>query len=242
MQSKSPHPPPPEREAFDPVAVGREVFPNPRLADEYGLVAVGGDFSPELLLAAYANGIFPWPSDELPYSWFSPDPRMLLRPMDFHVSRSLRKTLKKRRFNVTFDTAFEQVVDGCAKAPRAGDVGTWIVDELRQGFLDLHALGFAHSVEVWQEEELVGGLYGLSLGAMFCGESMFHRQADASKVALWALCHKVAPWGFEIIDCQVHTDHLESLGASEWPRDDYLDLLEELLSAPTIQGPWTDDF
>ena len=166
---------------------------------------------------------------------------MLLRPMDFHTSRSLRKTLKKRVFRISFDTAFERVLDGCAEAPRAGGVGTWIVEELRQGFLDLHALGFAHSVEVWRGEQLVGGLYGLSLGSMFCGESMFHREADASKVALWALCQKVVGWGFELIDCQVHTDHLESLGAMEWPRDDFLKLLAEQLQAPTLQGSWTED-
>ena len=227
-------------EPFDPVTVGRLVFPDPRTADAYGLVAIGGDFSPEMLLAAYANGIFPWPSDELPYSWFSPDPRMLLRPMEIHVSRSLRKTLRKGIFRVSFDTAFEQVIDSCASMPRSGDVGTWIVDELRQGFLDLHALGFAHSVEVWRQDRLVGGLYGLSLGAMFCGESMFHTESDASKVALWALCHKVAPWGFELIDCQVHTDHLESMGAQEWPRDEYLDWLDDLLRAPTVQGSWSE--
>lgn len=227
-----------DSEVFDPVTIGRLVFPDPRGVDEYGLVAVGGDFSPELLLAAYANGIFPWPSEDFPYSWFSPDPRMLLRPMEFHCSRSLRKTLRRRRWTVSFDTVFEEVLDACAEAPRSGDPGTWIVEELRQGFLELHAQGFAHSVEVWQRDELVGGLYGLSLGGMFCGESMFHRQNDASKVALWALCRRLADWGFEFIDCQVHTAHLESLGAREWSRDEFLSRLCEALKAPTHRGLW----
>ena len=133
------------------------------------------------------------------------------------------------------------MVDGCAAAPRAGDVGTWIVPELRQGFVDLHRLGFAHSVEVWNEDRLVGGLYGLSLGGMFCGESMFQTESDASKVALWALCQKVVGWGFELIDCQVYTEHLESLGAVEWPRSDFLDLLTLALDMPTRQGSWADD-
>lgn len=240
---KKPSTPPQDssQERFDPVALGRLVFPNPREADDYGLVAIGGDYRPEMLLAAYANGIFPWPSDELPFSWFSPDPRLILRPMDFHTSRSLRKTLKSRRFTTTFDQDFEAVIDGCAAAPRAGDVGTWIVDELRRGFLELHQLGFAHSVEVWDGDRLAGGLYGLSLGAMFCGESMFHRESNASKVALWALCRQTAEWGFELIDCQVHTDHLESLGAMECSRHEFLDALDFALQAPTRQGSWSDE-
>ncbi|MEM1204156.1 MAG: leucyl/phenylalanyl-tRNA--protein transferase [Acidobacteriota bacterium] len=215
------------------------VFPNPRHADEYGLVAVGGDFRPQMLIAAYAAGIFPWPTDEFPYAWFSPDPRMILLPSDFHRSRSLRKTLRRGRFRTTFDTAFERVIGHCAEVPRANDGATWIADELRYGFIELHRLGLAHSVEVWRGDDLVGGLYGTSLGAMFGGESMFSLEPDASKIALSALVDLCQAWDLRFIDCQVHSDHLESLGAEEWPRDVFLDELAEALEAPTRLGAWT---
>ncbi|MEM8932898.1 MAG: leucyl/phenylalanyl-tRNA--protein transferase [Acidobacteriota bacterium] len=214
------------------------LFPDPRLADEHGLVAVGGDFRPETLLSAYATGIFPWPSDDLVYAWVSPDPRLILSPSDMRVSKSLAKTLRRGALRITFDTAFEAVVEACAQAERPDQNGTWIVEELRAGFSELHRQGLAHSVETWLDDELVGGLYGLSLGAMFCGESMFHAVTDASKVALFALARQLEAWSFHFIDCQVPTPHLLSLGARRVPRDEYLDALSVALDVPTRRGSW----
>lgn len=214
-------------------------FPDPRRAADHGLVAVGGGYHPRMLLAAYLSGIFPWPSEELPHAWFSPNPRMVLLPEELHVSRSLRKTLRRRRFRITWDRCFGRVIDQCSAAERPGQGGTWISDELVDGFLELHRLGFAHSVEVWRRDRLVGGLYGLSLGAMFCGESMFHLERDASKVAFVALVERVRGWGFHFVDCQVHTELMESFGAREWPRNDFLDELETALREPTRRGPWS---
>ena len=213
-------------------------FPDPRLADEHGLVAVGGDFRPETLLSAYASGIFPWPSDDLVYAWVSPDPRLILLPTEMRVSKSLAKTLRRGALTTTFDTAFDAVMEACATANRPDQNGTWIVDELRAGFAQLHRQGLAHSVETWLDGKLVGGLYGLSLGAMFCGESMFHTVPDASKVALHALAQRLAAWSFHFIDCQVPTPHLLSLGAHPVPRDEYLDALTIALDAPTRHGSW----
>jgi len=195
--------------------------------------------TPQILLGAYASGIFPWPSRELPYAWFSPNPRMVLRPEELHVSRSLLKTIRKQRFRTTRDTRFEQVIRACAAAYRPGQGGTWINEELIQGFLGLHRMGLAHSVETWNGRRLVGGLYGISLGSVFCGESMFQRQTDASKVAFVALVEKLREWQFRLVDCQVHTDHLAQFGAREWPRDRFLDELQTALEAPTHRGSWT---
>ncbi len=214
-------------------------FPDPRQASDYGLVAVGGSYHPRMLIAAYAAGIFPWPSRELPYSWFSPNPRMVLRPEDLHVSRSLRKTIRKQQFRITRDTRFEQVIRACAAAYRPGQGGTWINEELIQGFLGLHRMGLAHSVESWRGRRLVGGLYGIGLGSVFCGESMFQRQTDASKVAFVHLVEKLREWDFRLVDCQVYTDHLARFGASEWPRDRFLDELEIALEDPTRRGSWS---
>ena len=219
--------------------ISQLAFPDPREADDEGLVAIGGDFCPERLLMAYAMGIFPWPCPGLPHAWFSPNPRMILYPDELRVSRSLRKTLRSGRFRTSFDQAFTEVVESCARVPRLGQSGTWILPELRRGFHELHRLGFAHSVETWQGGELVGGLYGLSLGAMFCGESMFFRVPDASKVAFVALVERLRDWGFHFVDCQVHTDHLESLGAQEISRDVFLELLEEAKMETTRRGAWT---
>ena len=215
-------------------------FPDPRGAADHGLVAVGGDYRPEMLLTAYAHGIFPWPCEGLSHAWFSPNPRMVLLPEELHISRSLRKTLRLGRFRVTFDTAFEEVILLCAAAERPGQSGTWISDELIAGFLELHRLGVAHSVECWREERLVGGLYGLGLGMVFCGESMFHTERDASKVAFVTLVERLRGWGFRLVDCQIHTRHLEQLGAREWDRDDFLDQLEMAVQYPTRRGPWTE--
>ncbi len=216
-------------------------WPDPRHAADHGLLAVGGDYRPEVLLTAYAHGIFPWPNREMPYAWFSPNPRMILLPEQLHVSRSLRKTLSKGCFRVTFDTAFGEVVRRCAMAPRPDQDGTWITQELMESFVELHRLGLAHSVETWLDGQLVGGLYGLSLGAVFCGESMFHRETDASKVAFVTLVRQLRAWGFQLVDCQIHTELLESLGAREWDRDDFLDRLETAIRRPTRRGLWTMD-
>ncbi len=214
-------------------------FPNPRSAPDHGLLAIGGTYHPKMLLAAYASGIFPWPHEEMPYAWFSPDPRLVLAPQQLHVPRSLRKLLRRGTFRVSYDTCFDEVIRRCAAAPRPQGEGTWINDELLDGFRALHRAGLAHSVETWRGEHLAGGLYGLSLGSMFFGESMFRLEPDASKVAFVDLVRRVGGWGFSLIDCQVHTEHLQRFGAVECPRDDFLDALEEALRQPTRRGSWT---
>lgn len=198
------------------------LFPPLEQALKYpnGLLAAGGDLSPIRLVNAYARGIFPWYEEGQDILWWSPDPRTVVAPQDIHISRSLRKTLKKERFQVTNDTAFEQVIDACA-APRARQDGTWITPEMRAAYLELHRLGIAHSVEVWYGDQLVGGLYGPAIGRVFFGESMFSRMTDASKVGFVTLGHHLAEWGFELIDCQVYTRHLASLGATEIPRSEF---------------------
>lgn len=216
-------------------------FPDPRWADDYGLVALGGDYRPERLLAAYACGIFPWPSEELPYAWFSPNPRLVLRPDELYVSRSLRKTLRKGRFRVTYDVAFDDVIGRCAAASRPAGAGTWLTRELVGGLSALHRLGFAHSVESWRGGELVGGLYGISLGSLFCGESMFFTERDASKAAFVHLVERLRSWRFRMVDCQVYTEHLARFGAHEWPRDKFLDELDLAVREPTRRGPWTEE-
>lgn len=216
------------------------VFPDPREAADHGLLAVGGDYRPELLLAAYAQGIFPWPNQGMPHAWFSPNPRMVLLPEELHVSRSLRKTLRQERFRITFDTAFDAVMHRCATVDRPDQAGTWISKELMAGFAALHRLGLAHSVECWADERLVGGLYGLGLGTVFCGESMFHLERDASKVAFVALVRRLQAWQFRMVDCQVYTEHLEKLGAREWDREDFLVQLKAAVRQPTRRGPWSE--
>lgn len=213
------------------------LFPPVHHAED-GLLAVGGDLSPKRLLLAYANGIFPWYSGDEPILWWSPDPRTILAPEEFHVSQSLKKALKRGVFRVTLDTAFEQVVSGCARAPRKREQGTWITPEMKTAYTRLHRSGFAHSIECWQEEALAGGLYGVSLGACFFGESMFSRVPNASKVALATLVELCKRWEFEFIDCQLSSPHLIRLGAKEIPRDDYLRLLRRALHGKTRRGKW----
>ena len=198
-------------------------FPDTELAleDPNGLLAVGGDLSLERLVTAYAQGIFPWFSDGQPILWWSPDPRMTLSPSDLHIGRTLRKLLKKRQFRITCDTAFEEVIQACAETPRNEDAGTWITDEMMDAYTDLHEAGFAHSVEAWQEDTLVGGLYGVSLGKAFFGESMFSRVSGASKVAFATLATQLKQWEFEVIDCQVQTDYLASFGAKDISRAEF---------------------
>lgn len=218
----------------------RMLFPDPRTADADGLVAYGGDLHPDRVLAAYAQGIFPWPHDaRWPLLWFSPDPRVVLLPAQLHVSHSLRKTLHKQTFTVRYDTAFADVIRHCAEVPRPGQHGTWITGQMIDAYCTLHTLGFAHSVEAWWEETLVGGLYGISLGAAFFGESMFARRPNASKVALVSLARQLHAWEFHFIDCQMPTPHLSSLGAVPWRRTDFLQALARALELPTRRGPWT---
>jgi len=216
-----------------------EAFPPADRADADGLLAVGGDLKPKRLLAAYASGIFPWYSEGLPILWHSPDPRFVLRPDRIHLSRSLKKTIKRKIFEVRYDTAFEEVIDGCARQHRPAQRGTWITRDMRQAYLALHRLGFAHSVESWADGKLQGGLYGVSLGAAFFGESMFARAADASKVALATLAERLVSWDFQMIDCQMETEHLSRFGAEAWPRRRFLAALGEALRVPTRRGPWT---
>ena len=214
------------------------VFPPPDYADPSGLLAVGGDLSSGRLLEAYRAGIFPWYSEDQPLLWWSPDPRLILELADFKLSRSLRKSMNKKVFQVTFDRVFEDVIRACAAVPRDGQAGTWITEEMQGAYINLHGLGFAHSVESWFDGELVGGLYGVSLGRAFFGESMFHHKADASKVALATLVEKLKTWDFHFIDAQMTTDHLLSLGAQEIPRRMFLKRLHSALRHPTKRGKW----
>lgn len=215
-------------------------FPDPRDCGSEGLVAYGGDLFPERLVSAYAHGIFPWYNED-PILWFSPDPRMVLRPEDLVVNRTLQKNLRRQRYEVRLDTAFEQVIDACSTATRPDQDGTWINPDMIEAYCKLHELGFAHSAEAWLGDELVGGIYGVSLGGAFFGESMFARRSDASKVAFVYLMRQIEAWGFDFLDCQVHTDHLERLGAREWPRDKFLTALERSLEKPTRRGVWSFD-
>jgi len=203
-----------------------------------GLLAAGGDLSPQRLLHAYRLGIFPWFSEGEPILWWSPDPRMVLFPNELTVSRSLRKALRKGVFQVRADTAFEQVMEGC-RQPRPGQPGTWITEEMTQAYCRLHALGAAHSVETWRDGQLVGGLYGIALGHMFYGESMFSRESDASKAALVGLVGQLDSWGFGMIDCQMRTPLLASFAAREIPRSEFTRRMSELVNYPDIPGPWT---
>ena len=215
-------------------------FPNSHQADADGLLAYGGDLHPERLLAAYAQGIFPWPGGEdWPILWYSPDPRMVLVPETLHISQSLRKTLKKGLFEVRFDTAFAQVIRACATVPRAQQPGTWITADMIEAYGLLHELGFAHAIEAWADGELVGGLYGVSLGAAFFGESMFARRPDASKVAFVHLVQHLQAWQFHFVDCQMYTDHLARFGAVLWRREQFLRALARALQEPTRRGRWT---
>jgi leucyl/phenylalanyl-tRNA--protein transferase len=214
-------------------------FPPPRFATREGLLAFGGDLSERRLLLAYRMGIFPWYSDGEPILWWSPDPRLVLYPHEFHVSHSLLKVVKRGDFTITLDTAFDRVIGECGRVRRETGEGTWIVAEMRDAYCALHRSGFAHSVETWQDGELAGGLYGVSLGRCFFGESMFTRVTNASKVALAGLVAFLIKADFELIDCQVTTGHLQRMGAREISRKRYLQALEKALDGPTCAGKWT---
>jgi len=215
------------------------VFPSPQLARKEGLLAVGGDLSQERLLLAYRMGIFPWYSEDEPIMWWSPDPRLVLYPSEFRVSRSLKKTIKKQMFKLTVDEAFESVINACARSRTKADEGTWIVEEMIAAYYRLHESGLAHSVEVWQDGKLVGGLYGVSLGKCFFGESMFTHISNASKVALVTLVQHLQALEFDFIDCQISTPHLLRFGAQEIPRTRFLRELEQALKFPTLKGKWS---
>lgn len=217
------------------------VFPPPERASHEGLVAVGGDTRPERLMLAYSQGIFPWPHQGMPLLWFSPDPRFVIPLEHAHVGRSLRKRVRSGDYEIRADTAFARVLEGCAGVPRPGQDGTWITDEIRNGYLALHERGYAHSIEAWKDGELVGGLYGVSLGKSFCGESMFALAPDASKVAMVTLLGNLVHWGFHFVDCQVYTEHLERFGAMEMPRAEFLQALRLAVAEPSRPGPWLFD-
>ena len=213
-------------------------FPPVHLATPEGLLAVGGDLSPERLLLAYQSGIFPWFSDGDPILWWSPDPRLVIYPQELKISRSLNKTIRKGRFTVTMDTHFEQVIHRCGQTRVQSDQGTWITSGMEKAYTRLHTMGYAHSVETWYQSQIVGGLYGISLGRCFFGESMFSTMSDASKVALVALRDYVRALKFHFIDCQLPTDHLISLGGRKISRDDFMLQLELALRYPTRKGNW----
>ena len=213
-------------------------FPPAWLARSDGLLCIGGDLSCERILLAYQNGIFPWFSDNEPILWWSPDPRLVLYPPEIRISRSLKKTLKKDRFRITVDQAFAQTISGCARPRKDPDEGTWLVDEMKEAYMELHRRGHAHSVETWHQDRLVGGLYGVELGCVFFGESMFSLEPDASKAALVALTRHLQDHGFDFIDCQVTTDHLCRMGAVEIPRFRFLDLLGRAIIRQPDPGIW----
>lgn len=213
-------------------------FPPPGLAEKEGLLAVGGDLSVKRLLLAYGMGIFPWYSEDEPILWWSPDPRLVLYPAEIRVSRSMRKILSKNRFTTTMDTCFKEVITACAEVRTGVNEGTWIGKEMITAYCRLHAAGYAHSVETWEDGALVGGLYGISLGRCFFGESMFTTVSNASKVAFVRLVEFLTARAFTLVDCQVSTGHLKRFGAREIPRTDFLDQLAAALEAPTLVGSW----
>jgi leucyl/phenylalanyl-tRNA--protein transferase len=216
------------------------VFPPVHLAED-GLLAVGGDLSPERLILAYKSGIFPWYSEGQPILWHSPNPRMVLQTASLRVPRSLRKTLRHEPYRLTMDTSFAEVIDACATAPRPDQGGAWITDDMKAAYIELHRRGLAHSIEAWQGDALAGGLYGVSLGSVFFGESMFARSPDASKIAFVTAVRQLETWAITLVDCQVYTDHLARFGGVEWPRRRYLTALRAALTRPTRLGPWRFD-
>lgn len=218
------------------------IFPPPYLANEDGLLAVGGNLSVERLLLAYEQGIFPWYTEDDPILWWSPDPRLVLEPNAFHLSRRLTRLVRQEIFEVTFDQAFRQVITACSM-PRSGiEPGTWIVPEMIEAYVRLHDAGYAHSVECWQDGELVGGLYGVSLGRIFFGESMFSKVPNSSKVALAHLVKRLLRWEFDLIDCQMKTKHLMSLGAKEIPGYEFNARLDKYVILPSFKGSWATSY
>ncbi len=219
----------------------RHVFPPPEHADEDGVLGIGGDLHPDRVLLAYRSGIFPWYSQGEPLLWWSPDPRLVLYVDELRVQRSLAKVIRRAPYTLTADTAFEAVITACGATRRPRQAGTWITPELKRAMVALHHRGHAHSIEAWQDGALVGGLYGLSVGRVFCGESMFARADDASKIAFVALVRQLVRWGYPMVDCQVHTPHLARFGAREIPRAAFLAQLTNLVGQPGHEGTWRLD-
>lgn len=217
------------------------VFPSPHFASKEGLLALGGDLTLPRLLLAYSRGIFPWYSEGEPILWWSPDPRLVLYPDELKISKSLSKVIKKGAYTITLDRSFDRVITECARVRLENQEGTWIVDEMVQAYCNLHESGFAHSVEAWAGDHLAGGLYGVSLGRCFFGESMFTRLTNASKVAFVTLVKHLLPLDFALIDCQITTGHLTRFGAREISRARYLEEIDEALRAPTLRGKWSLD-
>ncbi len=207
------------------------------LTDPNGLLAAGGCLSTQRLINAYRQGIFPWYSEDDPILWWSPNPRLVVFPEKLHISKSLQKTLRQQKYQISFDTAFTQVIEACA-APRKTETGTWLSQEMQQAYTQLHHAGYAHSIEAWYHNELVGGLYGVALGKVFFGESMFHTKTDASKVAFVSLVQQLSAWGYQLIDCQVHTAHLSRLGAEEIKRSQFCALLEQYCDIAPYHSAW----
>ena len=215
------------------------VFPDPNEADEEGLLCYGGNLQPDTLLNAYSHGIFPWYNASEPILWWTPPKRMIMKPTEIIVSKSLKNIIMKKVFEVRFDSNFEGVIKHCAEVKRDGQEGTWITKDMINAYIRLHQLGYAHSVEAYQNSKLVGGLYGVSLGKAFFGESMFHTMSNASKVAFYYLVQRLIAWDFQLIDAQQNTKHLKSLGAYEIDRKDFLNLLHESLKSETFCGCWS---
>jgi leucyl/phenylalanyl-tRNA--protein transferase len=213
-------------------------FPDPSYAEEEGILAIGGDLSVDRLILAYANGIFPWPRKNAPLLWWSPDPRMVLYPEDYIPSKSLMQLIRSNKFTHSYDKDFASVIRECATIARKGQDGTWITRDMVKAYLKLHREGFAHSVETWYKGELVGGLYGVSLGKAFFGESMFFKKRDASKFAFYHLIKALKIWSFKLIDAQQDTPHMRSLGAISIPREEFMEKLEDAVSHPTYKGNW----
>jgi len=214
------------------------IFPDPSNANPEGFLAYGGNLEPETLIQAYTQGIFPWYDDSSPIMWWSPDPRMILFPKEMKISNSLKHTLNSGKYKCSFDHSFKEVISQCARVSRAGQKGTWITSEMQKAYLKLHKMGLAHSVETWKNDQLIGGLYGISLGSAFFGESMFHHMPDASKVALYYLNEHIKKWDFDFIDAQTPTSHLKSMGAKEISRDKFLNLLGKSMKKPTKTRSW----
>ena len=219
-----------------------EEFPDPEtaLAEPDGLLAVGGCLSPKRLVNAYRKGIFPWFNQGDPILWWCPDPRLVLFPSEIRISRSLRKTLRRKEYAITFDRAFSEVIRACA-APRNEAPGTWITEHMIRAYLRLYELGFAHSVEAWHENQLVGGLYGVAIGRVFFGESMFYRRTNASKAAFAVLAEKLVLWNYRLVDCQVRTEHLTSFGARQIPRRQFVEFLDRYCNKAVEEAAWTNN-
>lgn len=213
-------------------------FPDIDSASPEGLLAVGADLEPSTLLEAYSHGIFPWFSEGDPILWWSLDPRMVLYVNEIHISKSLKRVLKSGKFSVSFDSAFDEIINMCASVDRGEDNGVWITDDMKEAYKRLHILGFAHSVEVRKNQQLVGGLYGVSVGRMFFGESMVSTMADASKVALTALTEKLKDLNIPVIDCQQETEHMARMGAKPIPRNEFKSLLKAAMKHKTHRGCW----